>query len=129
MTIDPLSTQADFAVSADLPRSAENADFAQAMRAAKAAAAGGRPGELRDAAEKLVATAFIMPLLEQMRASAKASDLFHGGTGEDLFGHQLDTQLADRIIGSSRMPLIDAIEQQFVRAAGLDAGGKVDLHG
>lgn len=72
---------------------------------------------LRDAADQLVATAFILPLLEQAREDPFKSDLFHGGRGEEVFGQQLDVIFADRITRSADFGLSDAIAQQFSQSA------------
>lgn len=127
MTILPTHSDAASPLSMPAAPTAPDASFAQAMQEADRAGRDGRPEEIRDAAEKLVASAFIMPLLEQVRESAKENDLFYGGTGEDLFGQQMDTQLADNIVHSSRLPIVDAVYQQFARHAGL--GEQVNTHG
>jgi Rod binding domain-containing protein len=71
--------------------------------------------KVRAAAEQLVASTFILPLLAQMRDSPFKSELLHGGKGEDAFGAQLDTQFADRIVQSGNFKLVDQIEQQMLR--------------
>lgn len=55
-------------------------------------------GEALQAARQLVSSAFIQPLLAQMREDPFRSEMFHGGMGEDAFGQQLDTLLSDRIV-------------------------------
>jgi hypothetical protein len=65
--------------------------------------------EAREAAEQLVATTLVQPLLQQMRNDPFKSDLMHGGMAEDAFGAQLDTQLADRIVRRANWPLVERI--------------------
>jgi Rod binding domain-containing protein len=130
MTVEPLSMlNSPMLQPGGMTPPAEDG-FSAALRDAERAAAQGDEKTIRDAAEKLVASALVMPLLEQMRASAKQNDLFHGGSGEDLFAQQMDTQLADRIVSATRFPLVDAIHQQFQQfqqAAAL--GRELNAHG
>lgn len=69
--------------------------------------------DVREAAEQLVATTFIQPILAAAREDPFKVDRFHGGQGEDMFGSQLDTILADRIVSKSNMPLVDVIAERF----------------
>lgn len=69
----------------------------------------------REAAEQLVATALINPLLAQMRNDPFRSEFFHGGFAEDAFGSQLDTILADRVTRGSNLPIVDALERYLTR--------------
>lgn len=63
----------------------------------------------RDAAEQLVASAFILPLLTQLRNDPFKSEMLHGGRGEEMFGQQLDTIIADRIVRKTNLPIVDSI--------------------
>lgn len=93
----------------------------------RARSEGGTPQEqLREAAEKLVATTLITPLFEQLRSDPLASDLFHGGRAEKIFQQQLDQVLADRIAGATRFDLVDAVYNQLSRDM---TGGTVDTRG
>ncbi|MEX0652916.1 MAG: hypothetical protein WD534_16555 [Phycisphaeraceae bacterium] len=88
--------------------------------------------QVREAAEQLVASAFILPFLQQVRNESLGSDLFHGGYAEDAFGQQLDTHLADDFVHSGNFPLVDAVEQ-YMTKRGVPAaealGRQVNLHG
>ena len=86
-----------------------------------------RRAQVREAAEQFVASAFLVPIFKQMRSSSLRGEMFHGGMAEDVFGAQLDTHLADRMVGSMNMPLVDAIERQFM--GGVSLGGRLDAHG
>jgi len=90
--------------------------FAQHLTSAMAAkvAASVSEGEARQAAEQLVATTFVQPLLRQMRQDPLRSELMHGGLAEDAFSAQLDTQLADRIVRRTHWPLVDRIVQSVM---------------
>jgi creatinine amidohydrolase/Fe(II)-dependent formamide hydrolase-like protein len=86
--------------------------------------------EIRDAAQKLVSSALILPMLAQVRESSLKSDLFHGGFSEDAFGAQLDTELADRMVAKSNFPIVDAIYRKMTGQMNTPIKGQeVNLHG
>ncbi len=88
--------------------------------------------QVRQAAQQLVSSTFLKPLLEQMRKDPLGSDLFHGGAGEDLFRSQLDTILADRITSRSELPMVEALYERLMRAIQgkePNVGQSVDRHG
>ena len=82
--------------------------------------------QLREAAEKLVATTLIMPMFEQLRNDPLATNLFHGGRGETIFQQQMDQVLSDRIAGATRFDLVDSVYKQLSAAV---KGGSVNTHG
>lgn len=82
----------------------------------------------RDAAEKLVATSLIMPLLEEVRTQPLDANLFGSGIAKDAFRQRLDQQFADRIVRSTNFPLVDRI-YQTVTGAVAKRGGEVNIHG
>ena len=92
-------------------------DALSRQQPAAGTAGGGQRPSLHDAADQLVATAFILPLLEQARQDPFKSDLFHGGRGEEVFGQQLDVIFADRITASANFGISDAIDKQFRQAS------------
>jgi len=71
----------------------------------------------RQAATDLVATTFIKPMLETMRNDPMRSDLFKGGSGEEMFAEHLDSELAQRISASLSLSLTDAITRDMTRQA------------
>ena len=77
-----------------------------------------------EAAQSLVATTLIQPILSQIREDPFRSELFHGGTAEDSFGAQLDTILADRITRASNFPIVESIYNRTFTAK-----SEVDIHG
>lgn len=87
--------------------------------------------EARAAAEQLVASAFILPMLQQVRDDPFKVGLFDGGSGEDLFGQQLDTIMADRIVKGAKLPLVDSIYQSIINRGKPQSAHQptVDIHG
>ena len=51
---------------------------------------------LRQAVDEVVGATFFAPMLKAARSSAIRSKVFHGGRGEEVFGAQLDAELARR---------------------------------
>ena len=80
--------------------------------------------DARDAARGLVSSAFLLPMLAQVRASAMENDLFHGGQAEDIWRQQLDTLIADEIVKKADFPMVEAIYRDFMPTV-----EEVDLHG
>jgi Rod binding domain-containing protein len=77
-----------------------------------------------EAAQQLVSTAFVQPMLDQMKDDPFRSDMFHAGLGEDIFQQQMNTTIAERVVKSAqdgsrlnspKMPLVDAIYRNLVR--------------
>lgn len=73
--------------------------------------------DAREAAEQLVSTALIMPLLKEMRDQPLDSDLFGDSMAEDAFRQRLDQQFADRMVRGTNFPLVDHIYQAVSRSA------------
>ena len=82
--------------------------------------------QLREASEKLVATTFIMPMFERMRADPLATGLIHGGRGEKIFQQQMDQLLSDRIAGATNFDLVDSVYRELEKNL---AGEGVIAHG
>lgn len=72
--------------------------------------------QLREAAEKLVATTMIMPLFEQLRSDPLAANLVHGGRAEKIFQQQMDQILSDRIASATKFDVVDAVYNQLSQA-------------
>ena len=114
------SSQADFA--SILNRSTAKLDDSQASNQQKE--------DVLEAAQQLVASALVLPMLAETRQSSLKSDLFNGGFSEDAFGAQLDTHLADRMVGKSNFAVVDAIYQKMIGATGNTSSGKeLNTHG
>jgi Rod binding domain-containing protein len=121
--LTPATAGVTSALSAGADRAANRAasSFDQALEAATE-----RREKLHDAADQLVATAFILPLLAQVRDDPFKGEMFHGGQAEQVFGQQLDVILADRITESSRFGISDAMVRRFEPGA---PASEVDLRG
>ena len=108
--------------------------FAQQLQAVRSGASDGLDPQkaqmLRKAAQQLVATTFIQPMLAKMRDDPFKSDLFHGGRTEEIFGEQLDTILSERIVAKADFSIVDAVYNTIAeRATGVAAnGGGVNTH-
>jgi Rod binding domain-containing protein len=85
--------------------------------------------QLRQATEQMVASAFILPMLQQIRQDPFKSDLFHGGQGEEMFGQLLDTQLADRIVKRTNFPLVESLYNEMARRVTGVSPTRLDTHG
>jgi hypothetical protein len=66
-------------------------------------------------AQKLVASAFLLPMISQMRDDPFKTDLFHGGFAEDAFMQQYDTRTADNMASSTDMPVVKTLAEHFTR--------------
>ena len=71
--------------------------------------------EARTAAEQLVATTFIKPILAQVRESNNAPAPFGPTQAEKQFGSLLDNQLADEITKAAQFPLVDRLVSEFTK--------------
>lgn len=93
----------------------------------------GLDAQAREAAQQLVASALVLPLLAEARSEPTDAKLFHGGLAEDSFRSQLDGILADRIVKNEKFPLVDRIYEHVTRrssgAQAVNAAAGVDTHG
>ncbi len=71
--------------------------------------------EARKAAEGLIATSFIKPILSQVRESNHAPAPFGPTNAEKQFGSLLDNRLADEIVHASQFPIVDRLVERFTR--------------
>ncbi len=71
----------------------------------------------RDAAEKLVAVAFVQPVLAKMRESTQAAPPFQPNQAEKTFRGMLDSSLAQKIVRSTNWPLVQRIEENLDKAS------------
>ena len=69
----------------------------------------------RQAAEGLVATSFLSPILKQIRESNNAAPPFGPTQAEKQFGGLLDNRLADEISHAAQFPLVERLVEQFTR--------------
>jgi len=97
------------------------ASFARVLSAADATAK--TESEVRKAAQQLVASTFVLPLLKQVRNDPFKNELFHGGSAEETWGAQLDTTIADRITARSNFPMVDAVYRSIMANANREVRG------
>jgi hypothetical protein len=81
-----------------------------------------RAEQAREAAQQMVASAFIMPVLAELRESSFLTGPFAPGAAERRFGPLLDQHVADRITASDRFPLIDQITDHLLTAEARSLG-------
>lgn len=72
-----------------------------------------RKAEARQAANQLVSSAFLIPILSKLRETSMAEGPFAPGAAEKRFGPMLDQHLADRIIEASNFDIVDAIAERY----------------
>ena len=74
-------------------------------------------------ARRLMADAFLVPLLKEAREASAPEGIFAPGPGEKRFGMMLDQTYADAMLDSESVPLVDALfdklRASFHRVAGL----------
>ena len=101
---------------------------------------GGEPGpaqqsapELADrlaetGARRMMADAFLVPLLKDLRETTAPEGIFAPGAGEKRFGTMHDQAIADRILDSNNFPVADALVEKlrasFQRIVGLSNGNR-----
>lgn len=64
---------------------------------------------LRQAAKEVVGSTFFAPMLKMARDNALKGKYGHGGRGEEIFGAQLDMELARRASHRLDGGLVDAV--------------------
>ena len=109
----------------DRPASADQTErFEQLIERAKA---GAPEAEIRQAAEQLVSATFIVPVLSQIREPNNAAPPFAPTQGEKQFGAILDQRVADEIVKSSRLPIVDRLTRDFASRAGIPIGQNLEV--
>jgi Rod binding domain-containing protein len=69
----------------------------------------------REAAEQLVATALVQPVLKQLRETNNAAEPFKPNSAERSFGQMMDTALSQRIVGSKSWALVDRVAATLMK--------------
>lgn len=85
-----------------------------------------RPGEAplsprekaREAAQQLVATALVQPMLKQLRETNNAAEPFKPNAAEKSFGRLMDTELSQRIVSSRGWALVDRVADSLLAKGG-----------
>lgn len=75
--------------------------------------------KIREAAETFVATAFVQPVLKQMRASNRTAAPFGPTKAEQQFQSLMDAQISRQIVHKSNWSVVDRVAQQMLIKAGL----------
>ena len=86
-----------------------------------------RSGEketLRDAAEQLVSSSFILPILSMIRESSISEGPFAPGMAERRFGPLFDQHIADSITKAANFPLVDSIIDRYLPRTALSSTGE-----
>lgn len=99
--------------------------FAAAL--GRARETGDGKSKAREAAEQLVATTFIQPILKRMRDSSQAAPPFAPTRAEKQFGSILDSTLAGRIVQKADWSLVDRIERDMNQRSGALAEAQASL--
>ncbi len=73
---------------------------------------------LRRAVQEMVGTTFYGQMLKIARSSPLKGKYGHGGRGEEIFGNQLDAELARRAGEGTRNSLTEAIYERLARHMG-----------
>lgn len=68
----------------------------------------------QEGAEQLVASTFIVPILQQLRESSQAAPPFGPGMYEKRLGPMLDAQVADRIVSAQGLPIVEAVRNRML---------------
>ncbi|MCC7191697.1 MAG: hypothetical protein IT444_02850 [Phycisphaeraceae bacterium] len=69
----------------------------------------------RQAAQQLVATTLVQPMLAQMNNDPFKTPMFHGGQAEETFNQQLQTILGDRITAGANFPIVRTVYKQLMQ--------------
>ena len=88
----------------------QDSAFSDLLQSAKD---GASESELRTSAEQLVSATFIIPVLSSVREASMAAEPFAPTQGEKQFGAMLDQQVADEIVRSANLPLVDRLAETF----------------
>lgn len=70
------------------------------------------------AAQQLVSQLFYVPLLAEARRSSLGGTVGHGGRGEEIFGEQLDLQIADATARNQTGGLVAQVVRNLARREG-----------
>ena len=114
--ISPISSRVDLKASVSNPVKSTAMDFNRLFQKELGAgeSTGSRKAETREAAVQLVSSAFIKPILAQLRESRSTDGPFAPGPAEKRFGPLLDERVADQLVEASNFNLIDVIADRFM---------------
>lgn len=72
----------------------------------------------REAAEKLISTTLVEPILKQLRETNNAAPPFGATPAEKQFGSLLDHRLSQDIVRSANFPIVDRVARDLLRNRG-----------
>lgn len=75
----------------------------------------------RGAAEELVSTTLIQPILAETRKASFAAEPFGPTSAEKSFGPLMDAALSREIVRAANFPLVDRLERDMLQRANLAA--------
>lgn len=107
-----VTAQRSFAEALGAARRAEGLEAVEARDAADRA---------REAAEQLVSTTLVLPVLKQLRESNNAAPPFGPTDAEKQFGSLLDHRLAHDIVKGANFPMVDRLARDLLRNTGTTA--------
>ncbi|MCC5824502.1 MAG: hypothetical protein LAT64_09710 [Phycisphaerales bacterium] len=107
-----LTAQRSFAEALGAARRAEGLEALEERDAANRA---------REAAEQLVSTTLVLPVLKQLRESNNAAPPFGPTDAEKQFGSLLDHRLAHDIVKGANFPMVDRLARDLLRNSGTTA--------
>lgn len=81
---------------------------------ARANAPTDRAKRARQAAEQLIATTFVEPILKHARETYNPAPPFAQGPGERQFRALMDAELAHRIVHAARWPLVERLASNLL---------------
>lgn len=81
--------------------------------------AGTREKQINEAAQQLVATSLVQPVLDSMMKSRFREGPFSPGPVEERFMPLLNRHLSDRIVSSANFGLVNALTDQLTARSGL----------
>lgn len=121
--IQPLSTSSPTALYSPSPVVSREAQEAFAQVISRATGAGDQSPEARAraAAEQLVSTALVQPVLKQMRETSQAAPPFAPGQGERTFRGLMDAGLAHKMVKSGSWGLVDRLAHGMLKRMGIEA--------
>lgn len=75
----------------------------------------------QEAAEMLVSSTLVEPILKQLRESNNAAEPFAPTQGEKQFGALLDHRLAHDIVKAANFPMVDRLARDLLKSRGATA--------
>ena len=78
---------------------------------------------VKEESRKLVAEAFITPVLAKIRATNHAAPPFGPTVAEERFGPMFDQIVADAMTRPDRFPMVEAVQRSMLARMGIRQGG------